>query len=176
MSTRSDIIVHRADGKWARVYCHFDGYLEGVGQTLFEHYNDQGKAEALIEPGDMSSLSEKCDKPEGHSYESGVDGYTVYYGRDRGETGTETQVFDSLAEAWPAEDTWTEFTYVFAADDTHPEPRWMVGDPDEGTQTLIDLGDALAGKRTLCPSVKAFGAVIGQHLPASPDGGHKWSR
>ncbi len=50
----------------------------------------------------------------------------------------------------------------------------MVGDPDQGTQTLIDLGDALQGKKTLCPSVKAFGMVIGQHAPSDPSKPHGW--
>ena len=157
MSTRSDIIVHRADGKWARVYCHFDGYLEGVGETLFNHYSDQAKAEALVAPGDMSSLAERCDKPAGHSYKNPVRGYTVYYGRDRGETGVDGVIGDSLVAVWPPADTWTEFTYVWDAG------KWYVGDPDEDADvSLIEVGDALAGKKTIHPAIKAFGLVIGQ--------------
>ena len=113
MGTRSDIIVHRTDGKWARVYCHWDGYLDHNGQILFEHYETQSKAEELIAPGDMSSLSEKCSKPDGHSYETPVKGYTIYYGRDRGEKKVDAKVGDTLAEVWPPKDTWTEFTYVW---------------------------------------------------------------
>ncbi len=47
MGTRSDIIVNRTDGKWARIYCHWDGYIEHKGKILFENYSSQEKAEAL---------------------------------------------------------------------------------------------------------------------------------
>lgn len=58
MGTRSDIIVRRTDGSWKRIYCHWDGYLEHNGKILFEHYNSQELAEALVAPGDLSSLGE----------------------------------------------------------------------------------------------------------------------
>lgn len=70
MGTRSDIIVHLADGTWKRIYCHWDGYLSHNGRILFESYNTQKKAEALVAPGDLSSLDDKCTKPKGHSYEN----------------------------------------------------------------------------------------------------------
>ena len=157
MGTRSDIIVHRADGKWSRVYCHWDGYLKHNGKILFEHYNDQKKAEKLVKPGDMSSLAPKCSKPKGHSYDTRVEGYTVYYGRDRGEKNVDATVGDSLQEVWPEQDTWTEFTYVW------DEGNWYVGDPDEGSQTLTLLSDALAGRKSIHPSIKLFGIPAGRH-------------
>jgi hypothetical protein len=40
------------------VYCHFDGYLEHVGNILQEHYNTEEKIDQLIVRGDMSSLGE----------------------------------------------------------------------------------------------------------------------
>jgi hypothetical protein len=162
MGTRSDIIVHRADGKWHRVYCHWDGYLSHNGRILFDHYTSQKQVEKLVSHGDMSSLAEKCTKPKGHSFDKCKEGYTVYYGRDRGEENAAGKVGDSLAEVWPEADTWTEFTYVWTED------KWWVADPDEGTQTLIDLGDALSGKRTVCPHIKAFGMTFGRHLPHDP--------
>ena len=64
MSTRSDIIVHLSNGKWARVYCHWDGYPSHNGKILFKHYNTQKLAEKLIKHGDMSSLGKKCGKPK----------------------------------------------------------------------------------------------------------------
>lgn len=179
MGTRSDIIVHRADGTWARAYCHWDGYLEHNGRILFDNYTTQAQAEALVALGDMSSLGETVgekhpfDRPSfgTPAYEKHVADFgrmCTYYGRDRGETGTEPTIGDSLAVIWPPEDTWTEFTYVW------DDGKWWVGDPDEGTQTLIDLGDALMGKKTLKPAVKAFGAVIGQHNAVNTKDGHSW--
>ncbi|MBZ7262456.1 hypothetical protein FMK81_13160 [Klebsiella oxytoca] len=98
MATRSSITLKTEDGKYKTIYCHFDGYLSGVGKTLYEHYNTQEKAEKLLACGDISVLEASCDKPEGHSFENQIDGYTVYYGRDRGEEGTEARVYFSFSE------------------------------------------------------------------------------
>jgi hypothetical protein len=71
MATRSRIAIENQDGTVDSIYCHFDGYVDGVGKTLFNHY-DQEKLEKLLELGDISSL--------GTSIED-----TVAYCRDRGE-------------------------------------------------------------------------------------------
>ncbi|EAW1173092.1 post-segregation killing protein PndC [Salmonella enterica subsp. enterica] len=96
MSTHSSITVKTTDGKFRTIYCHFDGYPSGVGKTLVEHYGTQEKAEALLTDGDISFLEASCDKPEGHTFENPVEGYTVYYGRDRGETGTGPRTYYSF--------------------------------------------------------------------------------
>jgi hypothetical protein len=166
MSTRSDIIVQRADGQFVRVYCHWDGYLEHNGKILQENYNSEKLAEKLVKNGNISSLEAKCSKPKGHSFDKKVEGYTVYYGRDRGEPNQDGEVHDSLQKAWPPEDAWTEFTYVFFDAVNGKGKQWYVADPDEGTQTLILLADALAGKQKITPKIKMFGGiVIGRHSP-----------
>lgn len=55
MSTRS-LIGIKKDNKYVYVYCHFDGYPEGVGKTLIENYTYTEIIEELILKGDMSSL------------------------------------------------------------------------------------------------------------------------
>jgi hypothetical protein len=169
MGTRSDIIVHCTDDKWRRVYCHWDGYLEHNGRILFDHYTDRVLATALVMPGDLSSLGAKCNKPRGHSFDKPKKGYCVYYGRDRGEKDVSAVVGDSIFEVWPPEDTWTEFTYVFA---DHHDGRgftWWVGDPDEGSQSLRDLGQALTGEVTIRSNIKMFGGIIlGKHRTVDP--------
>lgn len=184
MSTRSDIIVHCADGKWRRIYCHWDGYLANNGRILFDHYTSQSQVDALVALGDLSSLGPTIGKK--HDFEYGMKlkygspehnrlkNMCTAYGRDRGEKNTEATVGDSLHEVWPEANTWTEFTYVW------DEGRWWVGDPDKGTQTLVDLGDALTGKSDVTPAVKIFGGgVIGKHKPHDPTklgtAGHSWT-
>lgn len=93
MSTRSNINVKVGD-VYHSVYCHYDGYLSGVGSMLALHYNSQELAEKLVSHGDLSSVDESCEKPEGHSYDNQVKGYCVYYGRDRDEEGTGFIVVD----------------------------------------------------------------------------------
>ena len=181
MGTRSDIIVHRADDKWARIYCHWNGSIKHNGRILFEHYASQEKADALVALGDLSSLGEEIGKKHDFDWRAKfVNSKTSYgdkltprqkaemnrldkmcnaYGRDRGETDVDARVFDTLVEAWPGNNCGTEFTYVF------DEGEWYVGDPDEGSQTLVKLGDVLAGKADAPKTaIKAFGHnfVIGR--------------
>lgn len=157
MSTRSDIIVHLKSGKWHRIYCHYDGYIDHNGKILAKSYRTQTMAEKLVKEGDLSSLADRCNKPKGHSFDRRVEGYCVYYGRDRGEKDVAGKIGDSLAEVWPEKDSWTEFTYVW------DEGHWFVGDPDKGSQDLVPLRDALDRKVRITPDVKAFGMVIGKH-------------
>ena len=131
MSTRSAIIVNTADGKWRVVYCHHDGYIDGVGRTLFKYYNSQERADALVEHGDMSSLAENCDAPPGHSYEKPVKGHTVYYGRDRGEIDADGHTVETLDLALKLARDISHYVYVFK------EGAWFYGD------SLVDLGEAL---------------------------------
>ena len=95
MATRSAIGFLEHDGSVHAVYCHWDGYLEGVGQTLVKHYSNTYKTLALLEHGDISSLGREIgDKhpfssfsgdlsPEQHDELYGD--MTTFYGRDRGE-------------------------------------------------------------------------------------------
>jgi hypothetical protein len=158
MGTRSDIIVERTNGTWARVYCRWDGYPRHHGPILRDHYSTQTLAEALVASGDMSSLAERCDKPHGHTFDHPIDGYCTYYGRDCGETGTAPTVGRTLKSVWP-KDTATEYTYVF-----RKEGGWYVGDTNKGEASLMTIDDALAGINTPEPHVKAFGLnfVIGK--------------
>jgi hypothetical protein len=58
MATRSTIALEFADGTVQQVYCHWDGYLSGVGQQLVEDYSDPFELRDLIDGGDMSTIGE----------------------------------------------------------------------------------------------------------------------
>lgn len=62
MATRSRIGMEMPDGKIKSIYCHWDGYPEGVGETLEKHYQDPKKIEELLELGDISSLGSFYDE------------------------------------------------------------------------------------------------------------------
>jgi len=85
MSTRSTINVKMTNADIKSIYCHFDGYPDHHVPILLNHYDSQVKAEELIALGDLSSLGESMEKPEGHDWKNPVDGYCVAYDRDRGE-------------------------------------------------------------------------------------------
>lgn len=51
-------IYNQENGSVDASYCHYDGYVEGVGRTLVGHYNTQYDAEVVARGGYMSSLCE----------------------------------------------------------------------------------------------------------------------
>ena len=61
MGTRSTIAIEK-DGKVKAMYCHWDGYLEYNGRMLFDYYNSEEKAEALVNNGYASSLQETIEE------------------------------------------------------------------------------------------------------------------
>jgi hypothetical protein len=58
MATRSTIALEFADATVSQIYCHWDGYLKGVGAILQEHYANPFKVRELIDLGYISSLKE----------------------------------------------------------------------------------------------------------------------
>ena len=54
MSTRSQIAVYNPTCReYTSVYCHFDGYPEGVGRQLLNDYNSTARALGLVDAGAM---------------------------------------------------------------------------------------------------------------------------
>jgi len=88
MSTHSSISILLPDGKIKAIYCHSDGYFEGVGKILLYYYCTPEKAEALISLGDLSFLGEYLHHYEGYR-ENPTDQeqltVTCAYHRDRGQ-------------------------------------------------------------------------------------------
>lgn len=115
MSTRS-IVAMKLDTSAASVnskpvgetyrciYVHFDGYPEGIGAELLEHYTTTEKVESLLDEGDCSSIS---------------DGVAESY-RSRGETDCNADIVNGdihkLAEY--ARDCWGAFLYVWDGTET----------------------------------------------------------
>jgi hypothetical protein len=59
MATRSRIAVELEKGRVISVYCHNDGYLEGVGEDLVKRFpngTDPKIVESFIKEGDRSSI------------------------------------------------------------------------------------------------------------------------
>lgn len=99
MSTRSRIGLVLPDGKVKSVYCHSDGYPEGVGAVLKKCYNARTDIEKLLDGGDISVLGEHYNEQEAKaSWEDFKHPYngTRYY-KDRGEV-CPPRVDESVAE------------------------------------------------------------------------------
>ena len=141
MGTRSRIGVMHGD-KVKSIYCHWDGYLEGVGVTLLNHY-DSARANNLVALGDLSALAKNLTAPEGaeHSFEDRAEDTCVFYGRDRGEKGVEfkvAQTFDEFMEQ--CDNSGAEYYYIMR------DGVWYCGDTYDSTplsKKLTVLADAL---------------------------------
>lgn len=120
MSTRSRIAIENEDGSVTSVYCHFDGYFSGIGQTLNDHYQNREKVQSLIDLGALSYVSERVapDKGQTHSFGAGAEGVTMAYHRDRGEEFS--QQTSSNREAFFKGDI-EEYGYLFTK-----EGEWLV--------------------------------------------------
>lgn len=68
MATRSTIAVQNEDGTVERIYCHWDGYLDGVGDTLATNFDSLKLAQTLVALGDCSVVSGAADISEVESY------------------------------------------------------------------------------------------------------------
>jgi hypothetical protein len=128
MGTRSRIAVMHGD-VCKSIYCHWDGYLEHNGEILQQYY-DSAKANRLIALGDMSSLRpaigekhafSKLD-PIGNEMPEYNEDWCTFYGRDRGEKGTEWQVAHTFEEFLEqAESCGAEYYYIMK------DGVWYVG-------------------------------------------------
>lgn len=142
MGTRSRIGVMHGD-VLKSVYCHWDGYLDHNGRILLEYY-DSAKANQLVALGDISSLDENIEPPQGvsHSFQVPLKGVTTFYGRDRGETGVEWTVhedFQSFLEH--CDSCGAEYYYIMK------DGVWYCGDTYDSSSMsgkLVPLAEALA--------------------------------
>lgn len=157
MGTRSRIGVMHGD-KVKSVYCHWDGYLEHNGAILQGHYYDSAKANHLVALGDISSLRSEIGEKHAFSqfelraeevagFKLLTENMTTFYGRDRGETGTEFQVAQTFEEFLEQCDNCSAEYYYIMKDGV-----WYVGDTYEGTalsKTLTPLSEALVLEKIL---------------------------
>lgn len=135
MATRGAIAI--ASGNELRgVYVHWDAYLSGVGRKLIEHWNNRSLVNLLIDQGDISSLGESIGIK--HDFD-GIrpPGETTFYGRDRGETDVEAEVWSTAEEfVEEMERVGCEFFYIYGWDD-----QWWVTcayGPLKGTWTRLE--------------------------------------
>jgi hypothetical protein len=130
MATRGTIAMVRNDGMVIQVYSHWDNYLENNGDLLIKYYNTADKVEELLSYGNISSLGKVIgEKHPFDTYDLSKlsaedlelaerakrEEWTLYYGRDRGEDGTQARVFKDVEAYEKAGDSggFEEYNYLF---------------------------------------------------------------
>jgi hypothetical protein len=120
MATRSTIAMEQPDGRVMCIYAHWDGYPQHNGAILLEHYRDRAKVMALMLLGSISSLRNEIGMS--HDFDARYEDddaraeWTVAYGRDRGEKGTEAKVFEDFDD-YVANHQYEEYEYIFRKND-----------------------------------------------------------
>ena len=110
MGTRSTIAMSEGF-KVKAIYCHWDGYPEGVGATLAEHYTEAKKVRQLLELGNISALRQEIG--EAQDFNKPKEEWSVAYGRDRGETGQEARTFTSVSDWLENFNSGEEYFYLY---------------------------------------------------------------
>jgi len=164
MATRSTIGVLNSDGSVRAVYCHWDGYPEHNGKLLLENYTSEDLVRELIELGSISSLGRQIgekhpfskfedDKGEhplvGAAKEARIElaeqeGWTTFYGRDRGEPDVNATTFGNVEEF--VNEFGEEYNYLFI------NGTWFVNDHgacEQATGTpVFDMVEVVLEART----------------------------
>lgn len=141
MGTRSTITIKKEDNSFEQVYCHWDGYPSNNGFLLLVYYQDPAKIEKLISNGNMSSLREEVDIPNGktHTYDKPLQNVTVFYTRDRGEEMENPLTFKTL-KSFAKNGNFQEYDYVYDL----KNKSWFLFKPDlantnDAFEPLIDV-------------------------------------
>lgn len=116
MGTRSRIGLEDPEtGAVRSIYCHWDGYPEGVGRELVEHYSQRDAVEQLIGLGYLSALKATLAPPRKakHGFDNPLEGVTIAYHRDRGEPLDIDTDTDAEALYARAAEGWEEYVYLF---------------------------------------------------------------
>lgn len=142
MGTNSRIAVQGVTGGCKSIHCQYDGYVSGVGLTLFQSYHGKSVADALIRLGDLSTVGPEIGIKHDFEWRSkwgernrprfrGEDNLTDWdayhaelerqpesrwclaYGRDRGEKGVGHETHASLPELVEKYGGY-EYSYLFS--------------------------------------------------------------
>lgn len=114
MSTRCLIGRKIKDNKVEYIYCHHDGYLDGVGEILKTYYINDSVIDKLMALGDLSALGKIAESnPDQFTFNKVNYDLCAAY-RDNGEedvdstTLTEKEYIDQLTT-----NIWIEYLYLW---------------------------------------------------------------
>jgi hypothetical protein len=142
-STRSQIGIIDRRGVIHSTYVHSDGYPEGVGQMAKDHFSDTKKMKELLKLGKngISYLEPGIEGGEGHHFNTPIDGQTVFYGRDRGETKydmTQKRKLEDLDD-YLQDVAYDGSEYVYLWDEKEKEWKYAVAKTKDGRQLGLQV-------------------------------------
>ncbi len=142
MSTRSYIAKEQEDGTFRYIYCHFDGYLDGVGRTLVDHFRSRNKTDELIELGSLSYLGSNIDEPNDSDNPNPDRSITVAYHRDRDEDLKINRAENLEELLTDFKNSWCNYIYLYPYDNheqNDTKSKWLVkNDSDDFWMAVSD--------------------------------------
>lgn len=167
-STRSHVGIIDKKGNITSTYVHSDGYPEGVGAMVVNHFADTRKVKELLKLGKwgISYLEPGIEGGEGHTFNTPIDGETVFYGRDRGQkkfvstfTSNQRDLQDYLSDV--SNDAGAEYVYLW----DEAAKKWMYAETSTSAgrrkglnvlESVETIGDELfEGKNAFVTAARA---------------------
>jgi len=130
MSTRSFIAMKVPSG-YKAIYCHFDGYPDGVGRKLKEYYDTPEQVKRLIALGSIDSLHETISATLTHRE------HNISWEQCKPKTFSTLEKLQEAANA-----SWAEWLYIY-----NPKKKAKIELPKNWQKNywiqdeLIDEGD-----------------------------------
>ena len=93
MSTRCLIGRKIKDNKVEYIYCHHDGYLDGVGEILKTYYTNDSVIDKLMALGNLSALGEIAESnPNQFNFTGKIDYNLCAAYRDNGDEDVDSKI------------------------------------------------------------------------------------
>ena len=109
MSTRSLVAIELPNREVKSIYVHSDGYVEGNGKLLVDHYATYDKAIKLFDYGDCSYLGKTTNECSFYKRDWGRDGH--------GDTATYNNEYSLMYDYSGA--TMIEYIYIYKDGEWH---------------------------------------------------------
>lgn len=109
MSTRSYIGKMLPNNTVSYIYCHHDGYPDGVGKMLVNFYNAEPMLNALLDMGNLSALGPDIGLK--NNFERPDRNFCLFYNRDRGRSQQEGSKISKFSDFIDYDDV--DYHYLF---------------------------------------------------------------
>lgn len=112
MATSCSIGLFIGDDQVKSIYCHNDGYIQGVGRVLLDNYDSEAIINKLLKLGDLSTLgSIPFSDPDLWTIKAWEETDYCRAYKDRGDKGVDAQT--TSLDKYLNENNYCSFKYLY---------------------------------------------------------------